>query len=475
MRVGRKWTERFVIGITLLASQPIMAADELRHDSDIVTRQLKPPSDSINGKQQTPPSSPVNQNNSQADNQPLQDSQSSGNNQEAERANGNDGADAEQTGDRPPVIYQPAGFAASPLPAPPVLPEGGDRTADTEPGEILVVTASMAAAKEAAQVFERFGMRVIRRRLLNTLGLVLSTFRLPEDRAVSNILAELRRALPEAWVDVNHHYRLQAAASNPHPRTYARALLNWPSDPPACSHDRRLGLVDTGVARQHPALPEARIESRSFLPAGVEPAAADHGTAVAELLIGNADSDNAGLVSRSRLYAASVFHAADEEAITTSERVVLALDWLVGNEVEAINLSLAGSNSLILELAVRRVHESGVRMIAAAGNDSRNKEPVYPAAYSHVIAVTAVDAETMIYAKAGQGDYVDFAAPGVDVWTASARGGRYVSGTSFAVPFVTAALLLAEPLRLQQQVRDLGEPGRDPVYGHGLVQYPGCP
>ncbi|MFN6999440.1 MAG: S8 family serine peptidase, partial [Elioraea tepidiphila] len=53
------------------------------------------------------------------------------------------------------------------------------------------------------------------------------------------------------------------------------------------------------------------------------------------------------------------------------------------------------------------------------------------------------------------------------------------SGTSYAVPFVAAALALArqgglDPAeaarRLAAAAQDLGPPGRDPIYGWGLVR-----
>jgi subtilisin family serine protease len=76
---------------------------------------------------------------------------------------------------------------------------------------------------------------------------------------------------------------------------------------------------------------------------------------------------------------------------------------------------------------------------------------------------------------------VDLAAPGVNLTVAtSIRGARAQSGTSFAVPFVTAAaavLLSREPdldgpgvaARLAALARDQGAPGRDPLYGAGVL------
>jgi subtilisin family serine protease len=85
------------------------------------------------------------------------------------------------------------------------------------------------------------------------------------------------------------------------------------------------------------------------------------------------------------------------------------------------------------------------------------------------------------YRQAARGAHVDFAAPGVNLWTAaSISGGRLRSGTSYAAPFVTAALAavrLRSPGRpLADAVADLtrcavdrGQAGHDEIFGHGIV------
>jgi subtilisin family serine protease len=124
-------------------------------------------------------------------------------------------------------------------------------------------------------------------------------------------------------------------------------------------------------------------------------------------------------------------------------------------------------------------------IVAAAGNNGAGAEPSYPAAYPGVVAVTAVDHELNVYQRATRGPYVDLAAPGVNVWTASAQGtGSLKTGTSYAVPFVSAAagvLLASRPdlditavrTRLEKATLDLGQPGRDPTFGFGLIQMAG--
>jgi subtilisin family serine protease len=120
-------------------------------------------------------------------------------------------------------------------------------------------------------------------------------------------------------------------------------------------------------------------------------------------------------------------------------------------------------------------------IVAAAGNGGPKAAPAYPAAYADVIAVTAVDRSKRAYRRAGRGEHIDLAAPGVQVWTAaSISGGRPKTGTSFAAPFVTAAVSLLKAANdnassadilaaLGRSAEDLGEPGKDPVFGWGLI------
>ena len=149
-----------------------------------------------------------------------------------------------------------------------------------------------------------------------------------------------------------------------------------------------------------------------------------------------------------------------------------------------VNMSLETGSNPVLDYAMGSAAEKGMILVAAAGNGGKDALPAYPAAHPAVIAVTAIDADARIYKKANRGDYIDLAAPGVDVWAAKAGGGgSYHSGTSFAVPFVVAAIAIeqsATPGATAQQLlahlragaQDLGAKGHDPIYGDGLLTAP---
>ena len=163
-----------------------------------------------------------------------------------------------------------------------------------------------------------------------------------------------------------------------------------------------------------------------------------------------------------------------------ADALIKALDWLAQQNVQFVNLALAGPYNKLLDLAVERAASNGMILVAAVGNNGPNVEPMYPAGFPDVIAVTAVDINGNIYRNAVRGPHVDIAAPGVDILVNSGNGARFVSGTSIATPLVTARLVADGSLknkpsiaqvrnRLRGKSTDLGARGRDPTFGNGLV------
>ena len=381
-----------------------------------------------------------------------------------------------------PYLGAPPGtggsMLGSPLPPPPQVQQGAaaaiKEDVSVEPGEIVVVSANMQEAQQLQQQAQALGVGIKRRAALGSLGLVVSVLRVPKGMSVADALAQLRQALPGAWLDANHRYALEAG-----PEVYGPQLVGWPSGLRGCPGAPALGMIDTAVDLKHPAFAGRKVTVRSFLPAGVTPAPAEHGTAVASLLVG----DGTGLMPGAALRAAQVFRLRGEHgADTTAELVVRALDWLAGQKVIAINLSFGGPRNQLVEAAIQRVEQLGVEVFAAAGNGGADAPPVYPAAQPGVVAVTAIDARLQPYAHANRGDYIAFAAPGVDVWAAApGGGGKYESGTSYAVPFATAvfaAARVSQPAAsngalekvLEAGAKDLGAPGKDSTFGWGLIR-----
>jgi hypothetical protein len=283
-------------------------------------------------------------------------------------------------------------------------------------------------------------------------------------------------------VDVNALYRTQGQLSLP-PPDYPAKLIGWGHVPNDCGRGLRLGLLDTAVDMATPGLRGSHIVQRTFLPPGARTASTEHGGAIASILVGRRPGGSTGLLPGAELAVANVFDA-DPDGTPVADVVALisGLDWLAGRGTSVINMSFAGETNLVAALALRRAMARHAIVVAAAGNDGPIAPPPFPAAEPGVIAVSAVDSHSRPYADGNRGDYVQFAAPGVRIWTPGPTAtGSYHTGTSFAAPFVTAAVAarLAEGASadrdrladsLAKTAIDLGEPGKDPVFGRGLIQ-----
>jgi hypothetical protein len=345
-------------------------------------------------------------------------------------------------------------------------------------GEVVVANLSSQAKREIV----RLGFVVVEERPFASLGLTVAKLRVPPRMAAPAARTLLAARYPDLLVDLNALYRPQGQLVLPG-RDYAERLIGWGKAPADCGRGLRIGVLDTAVDNGVPALQGARIVQRSFLSDGASSAGPEHGTAVAAILAGQPSAGGNGLLPGAALSVGEVV-ARDAAGKPAAEVLALVggLNWLVEERVPLINLSLAGDANGLVALALRRAMAQRAIVVASAGNGGPTAPPAFPASEPSVIAVTAVDSRSQPYAGANRGDYVAFAAPGVQIWTPRAgAGGGYETGTSFAAPYVTAAVgaLVArdgvtDPARVSKMLAataiDLGAPGRDPVFGWGLIQ-----
>lgn len=363
------------------------------------------------------------------------------------------------------------GGTLSNLPLPPAPQELALSSNEEEqwiPEEIVTVSADLQQAQALEQDLLAYGIRIKSRSVLGNLSLVSTVFRLPRGTKVSDILVQLRQAFPGQWIAGNQRYRLLGAA-----KYYALDLIGFSDS--ACPSQGRIGLIDSAIELQHPSLDSSRIEQKFFCD---DTKADSHGTAIASILLGRAETQST-LLPKAHLYSAVAFSRTGKELQSSLEIMLNALDWLLEQQVRVINLSFGGERNPILELALQRVMDKGVLLVAAAGNNGKRATPSYPAAQQGVVAVTSVDSKDRIWKKASRGNYVDIAASGVDIYLADVNGkARYYSGSSFAAPLVSAALTQSPTTTteleqwLQTHVVDLGKSGKDPEYGWGRLTWP---
>jgi subtilisin family serine protease len=78
---------------------------------------------------------------------------------------------------------------------------------------------------------------------------------------------------------------------------------------------------------------------------------------------------------------------AQSGAQTTTQHILAGIDWAIAKGARIINMSFAGPYDPLLSQALKKAHEKGIVLIAAAGNAGPQSPPLYPAADENVIAV----------------------------------------------------------------------------------------
>ena len=348
---------------------------------------------------------------------------------------------------------------------------------DSDPaGELIVrsevlVVAPDAAALDAARAA---GFTLAAERLLPGSDARIVVLRAPRDLATAQALQRLRSLDPNGSYDFNHVY-LPAGTIGPDPRQGSLLV----AQAPLRVGQPKIGLIDGGVDQRHPALRGADIKTSGC---SARPVPSVHGTAIASLIVGRARGFG-GAAQAATLYAADVY--CNIPTGGTASLIVEALAWMAREQAAVINISLVGPPNRALETALRALISRGHVIVAAVGNDGPASPPLYPAAYPGVVGVTAVDVRKQVLPEAVRGPQVVFSAPGAEMAVAASgeSGFSRARGTSFAAPLVAGLLAVAydasggiRPDASQRAIDalvlealDLGAPGRDPIYGHGLV------
>ncbi|MDH4442796.1 MAG: S8 family serine peptidase [Rhizobium sp.] len=382
-----------------------------------------------------------------------------------------------------------SGFSLFPF-LQPARPQAARRTAPAIPDRVSneIIAAGLDDAAVTQLTVE--GYVVAERQRLGLLSAEIIRLVVPRGTALEAARQRLATVAPTALIDFNHYYRPEqdsaVADCGGQSCALVREMIGWPADPAGlvarCGSLPTIGLIDTAINPAHPSLGDARLEVIRISDDALPQSGRQHGTAVAALLMGAAASRTPGLLPSSEVIAIDAFRRLGGSVdVASTFDLVRALDALSSRNVRVINLSLAGPDNALLRDTVRTIIGRGAILIAAVGNAGPRAKPLYPAGYEGVIAVTAVDRGRNPYRRANQGTHVDIAAPGVNVWTAaSISGARPKSGTSFAAPFVSAAaaMMLAQRPELtsgeltealSRMVQDIGSPGKDSVFGWGLL------
>jgi serine protease len=228
------------------------------------------------------------------------------------------------------------------------------------------------------------------------------------------------------------------AQVTPYGITMVRAPMLWPITK---GDGINVAIVDTGIDYTHPELRDHYQGGFNAVTGTNDPRDDDgHGTHVAGTI---AAADNGigvvGVAPNVKLWSAKVLAPTGSgQASGSNANIASGLNWVLSQKAALggnwiVNMSLGqctdvlvNSNcsptpSATIQSACQRLADAGVLVFAASGNDSTDKHIAsvsYPAAFSSVIAVGALDSTQKIAGFSNQGPEIAVSAPGVAVLSA---------------------------------------------------------
>ncbi|WP_437113336.1 type VII secretion-associated serine protease mycosin [Streptomyces venezuelae] len=253
----------------------------------------------------------------------------------------------------------------------------------------------------------------------------------------------------------------------------------------------RVAVIDTGVDDKNPQLTDAvdARAGRDYLSKGkgADPTKDEvgHGTKVAGIIAARPHKGT-GFVGIAPASTIIPIRQNDAENSGDSDTMAKAIDHAVAKGADVINISQDTTKPLsrtsALAKAVRDALAADVVVVASAGNDGLDGKVknTYPAAFDGVLAVASSDRNNERAAFSQPGDFVDVAAPGVDIVSTVPGVGQCTdNGTSFSAPFVAgvAALLKSRhpnwtPAQIATRIEQTAERsinGHDNYVGWGVI------
>ena len=204
-----------------------------------------------------------------------------------------------------------------------------------------------------------------------------------------------------------------------------------------------VAVLDTGIDSDHEDLIGKVIMNVNFTESTTAEDLHGHGTHVAGIIAAQVNN-SVGIAGVSPQAILVNVKVANDNGVCRANTITKGIYWAVDNGAMVINISLELQNfSEELEQAINFAWDKGVIVIAAAGNDARDKS-VYPAFSKNCIAVGAIRQNNELAPLSNYGDWVDVVAPGFDLYTTAINDVyTYVTGTSFAAAYVSglAAIL----------------------------------
>src|SRR6476620_4321729 len=272
----------------------------------------------------------------------------------------------------------------------------------------------------------------------------------------------------------------------------------------------KVAVIDSGIDAQHPDLKGSVVggydASGSGQPDGQKSVGSkpEHGTLVATMLAGRGHQPASaspspspgpavppdgimGVAPEAQLLSVSTWlGSANPSGKSDQDQIPEAVRWAVDNGAKVINISLGSTTPQwpqSWDAAFLYAEQKDVVIVAAAGNRvGGNTQVGAPATIPGVLTVAGLDRKNTASVDASsQGISIGVAAPAENL-VGGMPGGGYAewAGTSGATPIVAGVAALIRSKwpdmsasqvinRIVSTAKDAGLPGKDPLYGFGVL------
>jgi hypothetical protein len=245
--------------------------------------------------------------------------------------------------------------------------------------EVVIEIANSVSPQRVDALQRRFRLIRLERRAFQLTGTTLFRWRIPDRRSVASVVRALERDATAASVQPNYLFALQQteATSEGDAAQYELAKLRLPQAHKLAKGDNvRVALIDSAVDLGNAEFAHSIAATFDTLASAPKPH--KHGTAIAGLIA--AHGRLMGAAPAAKLLAVRAFDSEAAGAQGTTFNILKGLDWAAANGARIVNMSFAGPADPMLHRSLQAAHESGIVLIAAAGNAGAKSPPLYPAA-----------------------------------------------------------------------------------------------
>ena len=168
-----------------------------------------------------------------------------------------------------------------------------------------------------------------------------------------------------------------------------------------------------------------------------------------------------------------------DEGYTSLSSIIMAINYAIENS-DVICYELINSQSEPIDIMLEQAFKENIPVCCSSTNDKGN----YPANHGMTIAISSLNRNSELAEYSSQGNYIDFTAPSTDVeeiFNTESTVSRW-SGAGYSNAQIVAAIALIKSYNatatildvynfLRNYCEDLGDEGKDELYGYGCPKF----